>query len=194
MHPATCLLLWAGALIVMQQQRLPLLAALVLLSLLLACALARARCWQMLRRTRWLLLTTAVLLLWGTPGEYLSALPGVSVEGLTLAAHQILCLLLFLAWLSLLLQGLGSQRLIAALYALLSPLRVLGLNRDKAALRLLLVMDFIERPAPAAGWREWLRQGEGLAETPQAIQLPQMRFAWRDVLALGAALALVICL
>lgn len=192
MHPATYLLLWAACLIFIQQQGLSVLALLAALSLGLAVLLARVRCWQMLRRTRWLLLTTAVLFVWGTPGEYLPALPGVSVEGMMLAAHQLLCLLLFLAWLCLLLEWMGNQRLIAALHALMAPLTVFGLNRDRAALRLLLVMDYLEQPAPAIGWRAWLRQGELPCPSPQAISLPQAHFGWRDGILLMIGLGLMV--
>lgn len=191
-HPATILLLWAACLMAMQQLGLHGLAWMSGLSLLLAATCARARCWQMLRRTRWLLLATAILFVWGTPGEYLPTLPGATFEGLRLGAHQLLYLLMFLACLSLLLEFLGMSGLIAALHALMLPFQWCGLNRDRAALRLLLVMDYLEQPPPAEGWRSWLRQGDWPSPEVQAVALPNQAFGWPDAVLLAVALGVIL--
>ena len=190
-HPAVLLLLCGGLLFKLQSLALPWLAGVTVCALLLALSKDQKRCWLMLRRMRWLLLASALLFALSSPGEYLAGLPGVSYEGLALAAHHVLYLLLFVALLCLMLMHLGNDGMVAALYALLLPLTYFGLNRDRAAVRLLLVMDILEQAPPENGWRAWLNH-VGVNEVMQPMRLPLFAYTWRDVLWLSAGFSVMV--
>lgn len=178
LHPATVLLLWTAAAVGLQQ--LDLLPLSVLVGAGLAATVWRwpLRTRSVLRRVRWLLITTAVLFVWASPGEYIPWLPGATYEGMQQAGRHIACLVLFLVMLVALLELMGVEHLIGAMHAIAAPLRVLGFNRDRAVIRLLLVLDYLERPATAGGWRALLR--EELVEAPlEMAPLTLRRYAWR---------------
>lgn len=183
-HPASLLLFWAFLALALQQLALRELACALLPAILFAAFLARARCVFLLRKTRWVLLTMLLLFLWGTPGEYIAWLPLATWEGLQQAAEHVLRLLILLLLLALLLQIMSKERLVEGLHSLLYPLRWFGFDRNRIALRLLLVMRHIENPAPAAGWRHWLEEEDA---APVRIDLQTHAWRWPDY-ALVAAL------
>lgn len=185
------LLIWLALLLWLQRWAIVWLAAATSVLLLLAVWRAPRQLRPLLRRTRWLMLVTALVFVWATPGEYVPGLPGVSYEGVMQGATHLLCLLLFVAGLALLLAQLGMHKLVVALYAALRPLQGLGLDRDRAAVRLLLVLEYLEQPLPAGTWRQFLDAASvtpGAAATP--LVLPHMAWQSRDTLVLGAVLLL----
>jgi hypothetical protein len=133
----------------------------------LVCALlfARARFAVLLRRCRFLILALCILHAWFTPGEALwgGALAALapSHEGGLLALEHLARLLALLAGLSMLLEKLGSAELVAATLPLLTPLRLIAVDPLRAALRLALVLELLERRDPARGWKEWIGLAEG---------------------------------
>lgn len=94
-----------------------------------------------LLRLRWLLLAIVVLY-WGfTPGEAIHpSLPGLSREGILEGARRMLVLADLLAAVHLLLAATPLDELCGALTALVRPLRLLGVDTDRFARRLGLVL------------------------------------------------------
>lgn len=141
----------------------------------LACAaalvagiwLAPWRMGLLLKRTRWLIISIALLFALATPGAYL--LPGLgsispTEEGIRLGFEHLMRLLFVLASLAVLLHITGMDGLLAGLHGLLLPLSWIGLDRGRVAMRLMLVMHYVEQAPPGRHWREWLQgsvsQGE----------------------------------
>ncbi len=126
----------------------------------------------LVRRSRWLLLTMLVMFGWLTPGTPLSGVPGATQEGLLLAADYIARLLIALATLALLLKALAPPELVAGLRALLAPLALPGISRDRIAVRLALTLQEVE--ASRTGRRE---DPAGMAGS---IALPAFGFGATD--------------
>lgn len=189
-HPLTLILLWLALMLVLPLISLSQLLACTGLGLFAALLFAREHCWRMLRRMRWLLLTTALLFVWFTPGEYVTRLPGVTYEGLQAGVRQLCTLLLFVSLLAVLLGQLGAPYLIAALHALFAPLACAGFGRDRAATRLLLVLDYLDRPQALPGWRALLNESPRWEHAP--LSLPHLRWSWRDGLLLVVVMLVVL--
>ncbi|MBP9713629.1 MAG: hypothetical protein KBD60_08055 [Sterolibacterium sp.] len=178
LHPASLLLAWLSLVLLLQWLPLPHLLGLALLVLPLAAHQATTRLRQLLRRTRWLLLSIALLFALATPGHALPA-PlghmGLTHEGLQLALLHGLRLTLLLGLLALLLEHLGIPLLIAGLYTLLTPLGS-SPRRSQMALRLLLVLEYVEqgralrKEGQTAGWRYWLAPDDLPSNPAQAHQ------------------------
>ncbi len=96
-------------------------------------------------RLKWLVLALAVFYLWGTPGVYLWPEWGVwspTREGLEEGALRLGALITVALGASLLMQKTPLPELIAALAWLVRPLEPLGLDPDRLAVRLLLVVEW----------------------------------------------------
>lgn len=159
---------------------------------------ARRRFTTLLRRARWLLLSLALLFCFATPGLSLptpySSL-GLTWEGLEMAATHALRLSLLLALLAALQERLSIPALVSGLYQLLAPLGQHPL-RHRFAIRLLLVLDYLEQGNLRFNWREGLNSlrlpssAETSTETstnatasPAAtLQLQLTPLQWRDYL------------
>lgn len=154
-----------------------LLASLVLI--LAAVITARHHFGLLFRRSRWLLLTLLILFGWLTPGTPLPGIPGASQEGLLLAAENLGRLLIALAVVAMLLTALTPAELVAGLRSLLAPLSLLGISRDRIAVRLALTLEEVE--ASRQGRRD---DPEGMAAT---LSLPAARYGVADFLLIGLA-------
>ncbi len=145
MHPAVrllCLLAVAAALPTVSLPALALLCAVSLLVYVRVAASALPRLRGGLFRLRWLLLAIFVLYGGCTPGEpLLQTLPGFSREGLTEGARRALVLVDLLILVYLLLALTAIAELVAALQLLLSPLRAVGVDPARVALRLGLALE-----------------------------------------------------
>lgn len=196
LHPATLLLLWMVLAILAQAMHGWALMLVTGLCVVLALFWSAARFLNLLRRTRWILLSLLFLYAYVTPGEAIFAqLGGISPvrEGVQEGGWQLLRLLMLLAGLSLLLEKLSREELIAALHALLYPLRPLGVNRERIAVRLALTLHYAEQQLQqsAPDWQavqRWLDHRQ--AETTQ-VELQRQPMSWRDGLAMVAGAALV---
>lgn len=159
LHPATLLLGWLSLAIALQWLPLPALLGAALIIFPTAWYFAQRRCLLLLRRARWLLVSIALLFSLATPG---SALPepfgsiGLTHEGCIAAATHVLRLSLLLALLAQLLEYLAIPQLIGGLYLLLAPLGE-KLGRSRIALRLLLVLEYVEQNDKAKHWSDWLK-------------------------------------
>jgi len=108
----------------------------------------------MLVRLRWLWLSLAVLYFWFTPGAPLWPQLGhwsPTREGVALGSVRIATLALMTAGAHLLVQTTAREQLILGLEGLLRPLRVFGFDRERFALRLLLVLETVPRLATSSG-------------------------------------------
>ena len=203
MHSGLILFLWL-ALVAAVQLLTP--AALVVAlagTAALALWLARARSIRLVRRIRLLLLAIVVLFAGFTPGEaVLHDWPRISPtrEGLELAAVHAARLLTVVFAVALLLERLSMTRLVAGLYALAQPLRVLGLVPERLAIRLLLVLHYVEASPRGSGrmqWRAWLQDegqagGEAVVPGLATVVLQRERIGALDALVMmGAGVALL---
>jgi energy-coupling factor transporter transmembrane protein EcfT len=188
-HPAVRLLAWGMTAVVAQfAVGLP-LAGLLTVLVCFSVALSPHRFWRLMRRTRWLLLALGILFAWGTPGVLL--VPDLAefsptLEGAVLAATHVARLIAVLASLALLLRYTPAEDLVGALHSLMLPLGKMGIDRGRIAVRLLLVLEYVESAKPRA-WRDWLEPGDPSVER-ERIALKDIPFTTGDSVALGVAL------
>jgi hypothetical protein len=190
LHPTTRLLLWLllplsaqsldGALLALAFPALPLLGATVL-----------KRGGRLAWRARWLLLSLFVIFAWGIAGEPLwDGIGSPSLEGLGEALTHLGRLLLVLLAVALLLESMPMPVLLAASRHLLAPLRYFGVDGDRAVVRLMLVLRYVETLPRPRDWRQLLSV-PSVSEI-ELIELDDDPLRRRDVLILLAASALAI--
>ena len=196
-HPALLILTWCVFVTYMQRAPFVVLVALATLTLVLGWWLAGSKLAQLIRRTRWIMLSLLCIYAYSTPGQ--AVLPELGswspvYEGLQDGATQLLRLLAALASLAVLLDGLHRLELISGLYSLFAPLRYMGLSRERCAIRLALTLQYAE-VAMLRSHARWQDALQGLFETheiaQQHIALPLHRWAARDI-ALAILLAILI--
>lgn len=165
--------------------------------LLGAFALSGKKFIQLVRRTRWIMLSLLLIYAYSTPGQPLSDMLGLfspSREGVSDGVLQLARLLAALAGLAILLERLHRQQLVAGLYTIFAPLHWLGMPRERAAVRLALTLHYAEL-AMLRGrgrWQDILNSlFEPHHETTRQIELPLYRFAPGDVLLMVAALLML---
>lgn len=134
-----------------------------------------------------------------TPGMYLFPQAGSAsptVEGLQAGTLQIWRLLVLLAALALLLRTTDTASLLSGLYALIKPLKPIGVNVERIAVRLWLTLRYAEMSRGKVETKSWtervrnaLEPGTEIAET---LRLEVRPFIWVDWLALLLALGLSI--
>ncbi|MFN3884754.1 MAG: hypothetical protein ACK4Q4_08355 [Rhodocyclaceae bacterium] len=189
-HPASLLLSWLAFALGLQWLDVFWLMSAAVICVMFALMLAPGRTRALLWRSRWLLLSLAILYSFATPGEYLPGLWGafgLTEEGVEQGAEQIGRLLAMLASLALLHWRLGTSGLLAALYWLLRPFAW----RDKSVVRLMLVLEAVERQRKIP-WREWLTPASHEEPTlPARLTLTLPRF---HVIDAGLSLVLAILL
>ena len=153
MHPTVrvvTFLVFAGFLAAGGVGRLGVAILLLALVYALAGAPSVAGLRHALVRLRFLWLSLVILYLWFTPGDALWPALGAwspTVQGAAQGAVRIGVLALMVAAAQLLLQTTGTAQLVAAVHRLSRPLQWLGLNRDRFALRLVLVLETVPRLA-----------------------------------------------
>ncbi|PIV75954.1 MAG: hypothetical protein COW56_02320 [Rhodocyclales bacterium CG17_big_fil_post_rev_8_21_14_2_50_68_7] len=189
LHPGLRLLLWAGAILVLQ-----LAAPAGVLAASGACVLgaglwSRKRLLKLLGRSRWLLAALAAFFAWGTPGLYLwPDLGAVSPtrEGIGEAVIHLARLTAIIALVSLLLERTEVRDIVSGLRSLLAPF---GAARDRLALRLMLVLNQVEERD--SGWRALLAPAQG-APRKVVMSLAESRLRRADFAAGAAAMLLVV--
>lgn len=153
-HPASLLLSWFGFALSLQWLTLEWLLPIAFGSSIAAVVIARELSLNLLRRSRWLLISLAVLYFFMTPGEFAPGVVGaigITYEGLQHGGMQIALLLAMLSSLALLHRVIGTTGLLAGSHWLLSPFPW----REATVVRLMLVLEYLEQERPAH-WREWL--------------------------------------
>lgn len=147
MHPASRILTYLIAALATPGLPFFMVALLTLAALPLLTVLRRAPV-RLMWRARWLLLVLVLGYAYGLPGEPL--LPALgdyspSHAGLLHGSQQALRLLLLLLWLDILVLAQPADRLLEGLYRLAAPFSALGVDSRRAALRLGLTLQAIER-------------------------------------------------
>lgn len=196
-HPATQIIAWCMLVAALQKLSLVPLLTVAIFILLLAFALSKHKFFQLLRRTRWVMVSLLLIYFYSTPGEPLSEAMGVlspSREGLIDGVLQLTKLLSALAALAVLLDRLGRAQLIAGLYTLFAPMQWLGLSRERLAVRLALTLHYAEAAMlhHTGTWQDSLRGlFEPHHESAQPIELPISRFSLGDALLMVSMLAIL---
>lgn len=199
LHPATRIAAWMVLAAFIGWLGAP---ALALASVALAGLLALNRpspFFRLLYRTRWLLLSLAVLYGLTFPGRLLLPSLGAfspTVEGIEAGAVQAWRMAVLLAGLALLHAACKRDCLIAGLFRLLWPLRWLGVNVSRVAGRIWLTLEYAEN---ADKWTraQWHRLLEGELDDAadggedRVITVEVGRLGWWDGLTL---LALVLAM
>lgn len=192
-HPSVLVAAWMVGAVVLQALSFAMLTAVAAFSLLAALRFARQRSVQLLKRSRWLLLSIAVLFLFFTPGEYLSGWAGqagISREGLERAISQLSLLVAMLTSLALLHERLGTTGIIVGLYRLTKPF----IDCERTLVRLLLAIEAIEQKA-GGDWRNWLIESDAEVQSESLrILAPEMDHSDRVALALLGGVPLLLWL
>jgi len=198
-HPAAQILTWCVLVVSLQTMSLGILLVTAGFILLGAYAISRHKFTQLVRRTRWVMLSLILIYAYCTPGQPLSVSIGIlspSIDGLVDGTLQLTRLLAALAGLAILLDHMHRQQLIAGLFTLFAPLQLIGLPPERLAVRLALTLHYAE----VALLREkyvWHEDLDSLFDRPgesnggSAIELPVIRFLISDVLLLGCAFVLL---
>lgn len=154
-----------------------------------------ARVGRLIWRTRWLFLVLVLGYAYSLPGAPLwPALDAwsPSVEGARHGALQALRLLALLLWLDALVLRLDAGRLLGGLYALLAPLARVGVPAERAALRLGLTLQAIERMERGRPLLRGLLDETSVPQMPEVIRIECTPARWRDVLIpVGSAVVLL---
>lgn len=144
-----------------------------------------ARCVRLALRARWLFASLMCVLGWGVAGTPLWESAGVyspTLEGLVEGVTQAGRLLLVMYAVAALMQHSSLPELMSGGRTLLSPLQALGLDVDRAVVRLALALRYAEEPQ-AGGWRTLLANAD--VPGPEAIRLVSASAGRRDWLMLA---------
>lgn len=196
-HPATQIITWCLLVAIMQELTSDALLVTACLIMLFALARSRHRFIQLLRRTRWIMLSLLLIYAYSTPGQPLSDMLGLlspSREGLTDGVLQLSRLLAALAGLAILLDRLHRQQLIAGFYTLLAPLQLIRMSRERVAVRLALTLHYAEAVMlrETHSWQDNLRSlFEPHEQADRQMELMLYRFGIGDALLVGATLLLL---
>ncbi len=189
MHPFVKIACFFFLLLLLQYLSPSSIAVLCGLICLLAAVLNLPHFSQLIKRMRWLFLSLLLVYAYATPGEYLAFLPlnvAPSYEGLHLGLMQIGKLLIAVASLSALFASASKSQLMAGLWTLLSPLRLVGLNVERFTVRMLLTLHYVEQMAVQAKLKLDFSQLDKLALAPDEpgatppLILAQPAFTWFD--------------
>ncbi|MDH5179532.1 MAG: energy-coupling factor transporter transmembrane protein EcfT [Gammaproteobacteria bacterium] len=151
MHPVIRVSLFLVFALFISRSDLPrlLIGSLFLLPILI---LGKAFDWHALYRAvsriRWFLLSILVLYGWLTPGPPLFGtvwFDGPSLQGLHAGLYQVMSLILMITALVAMIGKLSRETLLGAVYWWSYPLQWLGISREVLVLRLIMVMERVER-------------------------------------------------
>ncbi len=194
-HPTVQILAWSLSVLVVQRLSLLWLLCATALILWLALWLSSGKLRQLIKRTRWVMLSLWLIYAYTTPGHALWNALGLyspTWEGLHDGLLQWLRLLASLASLAVLLDRLSRDQLISGLYTLFAPLVWLHISRERLAVRLALTLQYAEIALlKKYTWQELLH----LLRNPQThdarqIVLPRYPFTRLDTL-LGLLMLLI---
>jgi len=180
-HPASRILIYLLAALAIPGLPFFLLPPLLLLVLLVD---SPRQPWRLVWRTRWLLLVLFLGYAYSLPGEPALAWLGTvspTQEGLVRGGLQTLRLLVLLLWLDVLVLSLPTAALMAGVYTLLRPFVSLGLEVERAALRLGLTLRAIEGLERGRGNLRRLFGEELGADLPTTVHLDVQPMRLRDL-------------
>jgi len=191
-HPAVQLYVWLCLALFAHAAKELVLLVMAAFILLLAFSLNLDRFINMMRRTRWILISVLLIYAYATPGEPLWSSLGMlspASDGLLAGMDQLFRLLIVLASLSLLLSSLSQLQLVIGLYSLLLPLRIFGLSRERVAVRLALTLEYAEA-ALQNKTEHWTASLEHLSIPvrfePESMELHRVQYTSRDLMLLAS--------
>lgn len=185
MHPASGLLIWLVALLLIQCLEGSHLLLAGLLSLLLSGSKAQRRCARLAWGARWLFVSLFVIMAWGGAGEPAwSGLLAPSREGLADALTHVGRLLLVLMAVAILRERMSLPELLTGTRRFLEPLRRLGVDPDRGLVRLLLVLRHLETLPRPRDWRILL-EVPTTGNTEEVFEIADRPFSRRDFLVLA---------
>lgn len=193
-HPAAQIITWCILVVMLQKMTFTPLLMTTSLIFFATFVLSKHKFIQLIRRTRWVMVSLLIIYSYTTPGQALFEALGVfspSHEGLMAGVLQLTRLLSALAALAILLDRLDRAQLIAGLYTLFAPMQWLGLSRERLAVRLALTLHYAEVAMlrRTDTWQDSLRSlFEQHGEATKHIELPISRFALSDALLMTVAL------
>ena len=192
-HPATRLLFWLALLIVVQCLSGGVLASAFVVLPLLGPRIRR-RAARLIWRARWLLVSLFAIMAWGVAGEplWVGAL-APTVEGCRDALTHTARLLLVLCAVAAFLEAMPLADLLAATRVVLKPLRRLGLDPDRAVVRLMLVLHYVETLPRPRDWRVLLDAPATARCERVEISVRPLRLADYLLAAMAVAGAVVFC-
>ena len=194
LNPATLLAVWMLSILVALHLASPYGIYAAATAAIAANIFSPSQFHRLLRRSRWLLLSVALIFLFMTPGIALFSIAGVpvsSADGLRLAIDQISRLVLALALLALLLGHMDLNKLVTGLRQLLVMLRIPGFDPDRAALRLSLTLRRLEQGEQLTKSQHWQSRFDidtGIEKAPESIALQVYPFGMIDRLVIAIAL------
>jgi energy-coupling factor transporter transmembrane protein EcfT len=198
-HPVTQITIWICLAIVVQALQSELLLPMLAATLgFVAFKAHPSRLLALLRRTRWILVSLLVIYAFFTPGIALWSIPYVpnpTQEGMLDGLVQLSRLVCMLAGLSILLTMLSLEQLVSGLYALLYPLRYVGVSRERIAVRLALTLRYAEKAMQdtAKDWRSGIEHAlEFENQHEAALEFPMQMLTWVDAILLMVISAILI--
>lgn len=198
LNPATLLAVWMLVLLLAMNLTLPYGVYAAVIAAIVASTCAPLHFHRLLKRSRWLLLSVALIFLVMTPGVALVSIAGVSApsaDGLRAAIDQIGRLVLALAMLALLLGQMDLNELVAGLRQLLIVLHLPGIDPDRAALRLSLTLHRLEQGSQRTEPQRWQSRFDldtGIEKLPESISLRVYPFGVLDKLVIAITLIVFI--
>jgi energy-coupling factor transporter transmembrane protein EcfT len=174
LHPTTILVIWAVAVVLAMNSPSKVAIGTAIGTSIVALILTPTQFVRLVRRSRWLLLSIALLLSFFTPG-----LPLVDGQGFPLPTHEGMWaaldqggrLMLALAMLSLLLVLIAPRDLVAGLRFLALAFRVPRQTGDLLALRLTMTLQELEKA------RDDSQQTNGYDQLLQSLRFRKSDFA-----------------
>jgi energy-coupling factor transporter transmembrane protein EcfT len=167
----------------------------LLASMLMLLVFYRARYFlNLLRRMRWLLFFLVIIYVFNTPGEFIQAWPfyvAPTYEGINAAAKQLGKLLIMLGGISLLIATTPRDDLMTGFFVLLSPLKYIGLDPDRLAVRLWLTLHYVDHAPRIKSVSDFLAAFDNVSrEDPDAAEMQSLHISipeagWKDILAIA---------
>jgi energy-coupling factor transport system permease protein len=167
-HPAVKLYIWVCMAISVQILSPQALLLLFSLLIIVVFRIARQRFIHLIRRTRWILISILIIYSYTSPGVLMWDQIGVlspKTDGIILGTIQLARLLLVISGLAILLTVISRTQLLIALYTWFKPLEIIGVSRQRLAMRLALTIEYAEKGfnASLVNWQDSLE--EMLAKT-----------------------------
>ncbi len=199
-HPATAVMLWLFFMVWIMQVSAPVLAVVSMVTGFAFTQRTRQQFVRYLRRSRWLLLVLLLMHAYSLPGTPLWSVLGVygpSQIGLRNGLLQSWRLMLVLAMLAVLMTRLSREAILMGMYTLMTPLRYVGLEPERMAVRVWLTMRYAEALMENARRVSFKQRLQQLSRPPasgedmtQSLELPLQRSGWLDYVCIASVVVL----
>jgi len=171
-HPTVRMMLYVLFVMLVPQIAVPLLPVALGLALIVNGSRLSAVS-RVLWRMRWFFLVLLVSYGWSLPGAALWSAPAwltPTFEGIEAGVIQALRLALLLTLLDYWVLAMEAERLLSGLVTLIAPLRRLGVDTERAAVRVALTLRIIEQPI---SWKTAMQSlSQDSIGNEDAVELP----------------------